>query len=91
MLKLLLTIAVIAAAWYFFKSRKRITREKATKFGRALEAARDAMADSARARNAGDTASETPKSGSQVAVDLKPCPKCGAYVAEGTTCSCTKA
>jgi len=87
-LKLLLTIAVVVAAWYIFKSRKRITRERATKFGRALEAARDAMADSARARDAGEKPPEAPKSGEADPVDLHRCPKCGAYVAEGVTCSC---
>ena len=32
-----------------------------------------------------------PKSRQPVVQDLVPCPKCGAYVAAGTACSCEKA
>jgi hypothetical protein len=95
-LKLLLTLAVIVAVWYAFKSQKRANQRSATKLGRAVDAARQAMAESARARedgarDVGGTAAGGSKPGSSSPpVDLHPCPKCGAYVAVGTACSCSQ-
>jgi hypothetical protein len=74
-LKILLTVAVIYAVWFFFKYRSRIT---VANKGAKDETMRDTTAKGKR----------TP--GVPVAQDLVPCPKCGSYIPAGTACSCEK-
>lgn len=74
--KILFTLVVIYAVWFVFKYRARIAA-----------AHKSVMDEKARATAA--TASRPP--GTPMAQDLLPCPKCGAYVAAGSACSCEKA
>ncbi len=84
LLKLLLTIGLIYAVWFAFKNRTRIAAaHKTVVDDKAREAAQ------ARTQAAAEAAARPP--GMPVAQDLLPCPKCGAYIAVGTTCSCQKA
>ncbi|TAL01397.1 MAG: hypothetical protein EPO08_10380 [Rhodospirillaceae bacterium] len=97
MLKLLFTVAVVAGVWFLFKDRRGDTPNTfgrtLGRFGRALDAARQAMAASAQDRQ---TPSEKPASRAETpvprgqAVELRPCPRCGTYVAVGTACVCTR-
>jgi hypothetical protein len=82
--KVLFTAAVVAVAWFAFKGRRRVTDGTAYRFGRAFRAARRAMDESAKSRKT----AEEPKS--SVPIELKPCPRCGTYIAAGTACTCTK-
>ncbi|MBX7200167.1 MAG: hypothetical protein K1X51_12435 [Rhodospirillaceae bacterium] len=76
MLKLLFTIGLVYVVWFSFKNWARI------------QSAYKEVQDE-KARQAG--AHVKPKSRQPVVQDLVPCPKCGAYVAAGTACSCEKA
>jgi len=67
------------------------------RFGRALSAAGRAMADSAKDRQAGPgrpverepaAARAEPPVAQGQALELRPCPRCGTYVAVGTACTC---
>jgi hypothetical protein len=94
-MKLLLTAGVIVAVWLlFFKRRQPAVGNGFVRWGGALGKAVRAMADSAHARKetqkAGAPAPES-RQGIPATVDLKPCPKCGAYVADGTAHACTGA
>ena len=79
MLKLILTIGVVYVVWFSFKHWARI------------QAAYKEVQDE-KARAAGARMGPQGKQGSRqpVVQDLVPCPKCGAYVAAGTACSCEK-
>lgn len=76
-LKILFTIAVIVVVYLGFKYRWRLTD-----MSRAMT------------RMAGTPAKPGPSRGGRggppMVQDLVPCPKCGAYVAPGVTCSCEK-
>jgi hypothetical protein len=85
--KILFTAAVVAVVWFAFKGRSRITDRTANRAGRAFGAARRAMAESAKSRKE-PSAAEASKD--LVAVELKPCPRCGTYIAVGTACTCGK-
>ncbi len=88
MLKLLFTIAVVVAVWFVLKGRSRTTDGTAHRLGKAFGAARRAFDESAQARHEPKPVAEPePKTG--VPVELKPCPRCGTYIAEGQKCSCT--
>ena len=76
MLKLLFTIGLVYVVWFSFKNWARIQN--------AYKEVQDE-----KARQAG--VAPKPKSRQPVVQDLVPCPKCGAYVAAGTACSCEKA
>ncbi len=79
MLKILFTVVVVYLVWAAFKYRRRMDAvQKDLKDLKAREAAQ-----------AADTASRPP--GTPLAQDLLPCPKCGAYIAQGAVCSCEKA
>lgn len=78
-LKILFTIAVIVVVYLGFKYRWRLTD-----MGRAAVR----MTGGATQPPPGRAG---PPPGPPVVRDLVPCPKCGAYVAQGTTCSCEKA
>lgn len=77
--KLIVLAAVVAAVWYGFKFLGRLqkAREEEARL-REQQAARPAK------KNAG----ETRRGGQGTVEDLVPCPKCGAYVRAGSTCSC---
>jgi ribosomal protein L32 len=74
--KFLFTILIIYVVWNAFKYRARIAAAH-----RAVmeQKAREEAAQQRRAR-----------SREVVAQDLVPCPKCGAYIAAGTACTCEK-
>ncbi len=76
MFKVIFTVLVVYVVWFSFKNWARIQS--------AYKEVQDA-----KDREAGIA----PKSKSRqpVVQDLVPCPKCGAYVASGTACSCEKA
>ena len=77
--KLILLAAVVAAVWYGFKFLGR------------LQKARDEEArlrEKRAARPAKKASAEAARSGAGTVEDLVPCPKCGAYVRAGSTCSC---
>ncbi|MBL8643620.1 MAG: hypothetical protein JNK21_06790 [Rhodospirillaceae bacterium] len=76
-LKLLLTVIVIAVAWYLIKFRGRIGPFKA-----AVKAAKKVAEDAQAA------AAPTAKPDPQMPVKLVACPKCGTYVAQGKACAC---
>lgn len=83
LVKLVFTVLVIYAVWFIFKYRARIAA-----------AHRSVMADKAKEQNSAqaraDADAATRKPGTPLAQDLVPCPKCGAYIAAGTACSCEK-
>jgi hypothetical protein len=76
MFKIIFTIGIVYVIWWAFKFR--------TKIGAAYK---EVQAEKARER--GETL--RPKAGQPVVQDLAPCPKCGAYVAVGSLCSCERA
>lgn len=76
MLKLIFTIGVVYVIWFSFKNWARI------------QSAYKEVQDE-KAREAGANIKSKPRQ--PVVQDLVPCPKCGAYVAAGTACSCEKA
>ncbi len=88
LMKLIFTAGLIYVVLFVFKHRARIAAaHKTVMEEKAREAKAQARAQAAQA--AADFASRAP--GVPVAQDLVPCPKCGAYVAAGATCSCQKA
>jgi len=76
-LKILFTLAVIAVVYLGFKYRWRLTD-----MGRAMARMGDG--------SGGASAPPRGKAAPPVVRDLVPCPKCGAYVAAGSACSCEK-
>jgi hypothetical protein len=90
-MKLLLTVGVIVAVWLmFFKGRRPTMGNGFVRWGGALGKAVRAMAQSAQDRKAAPPA-PTPAPSASATVELRPCPKCGAYVAEGAAHACDAA
>lgn len=75
MFKVIFTVLVVYVIWFSFKNWARI------------QAAYKEVQDE-KDREAGANIKAKPRQ--PVVQDLVPCPKCGAYVAAGTTCSCEK-
>ena len=80
-LKILFTLAVIVVVYLGFKYRWRLTD-----MGRAM-----ARMSGAPGGNPGGSAPPHGRASPPVVRDLVPCPRCGAYVAAGSACSCEKA
>lgn len=80
LVKIIFTVAVIYAVWFIFKYRRRIAA-----------AHKHVMDEKAKAAAAA-AAARTPSvpANTKIAQDLVACPKCGSYIAAGTTCSCQK-
>ena len=74
-MKFLLTILIVYVVWFAFKHRTRIAA-----------AHRAVMEQKARE----EQATRRSRSREVVAQDLVPCPRCGAYIAAGTACTCEK-
>lgn len=81
LVKIIFTVGVIYAVFFIYKYRKRIA------------AAHKHVMDEKAKQAGAATAARKPGTPSNVpaAQDLVPCPKCGSYIAVGTTCSCQKA
>jgi hypothetical protein len=77
-LKILFTIGVIIVVYLGFKYRWRLNDMTRAAVRMAGVAPKDGQGGPS-------------PSGPPVVQDLIPCPKCGAYVAAGTVCSCEKA
>jgi len=73
LLKILLTLLVILVIWWVVKFRNRVSTQKAAK----------KLADDAKAASQKASAEKT-----GVPVELRPCPKCGTFVAVGQPCTC---
>jgi hypothetical protein len=84
--KLLLTIAVIVAAWFVLKRDRQALTGKISRFMRAATSGWQAMNDSVQARKPGPPA----RKDAAQPLDLEPCGRCGAYKVVGSACSCTK-
>ncbi|MBK1664491.1 hypothetical protein CKO38_06100 [Rhodospirillum rubrum] len=80
--KLIFTVLAIIGVWTIFRlvQRKALGRRPQTPAARGAEAAR--RTTRARARASGATDSDD--------LDLVRCPDCGAFVPQGTPCSCQK-
>ena len=90
MFKVLFTVGVVAGVWFLLKDRNKPAVTVFGRFGRALGAAYQAMSASARERQGDvDPVSDGQAAPKGQAVELRPCPRCGAYVAVGTACTCT--
>ena len=83
--KILFTALVVVVVWWMFKTIQRrhsqmtgTPRESVSE--RAARSVRDAVRATMEKRGEGGSSGPVE--------DLEPCPKCGAYVAKGTKCSC---
>ena len=81
MFKIIFTIGIVYVIWWAFKFRTRIAA--------AYKEVQDEKAREQGATMNAETGK--PKAGAPVVQDLLPCPKCGAYVAAGSACSCERA
>ena len=75
MLKIIFTVGIVYVIWWAFKFRTRIAA-----------AYKEVQDEKAREQGA----SVKSEAGQPVVQDLAPCPKCGAYVAVGSPCSCER-
>jgi hypothetical protein len=77
LVKIIFTVAVIYIVIFVFKYRARIAAAHRT----VMEAKAREQASAPRAARRREPAAQ----------DLVPCPKCGAYIAAGSACTCEKA
>jgi hypothetical protein len=89
-LKLLFTAAIVGGVWYLFKGKTQVSHRTMSKLGRAFGAARRAMSESADNRRETEQGPPQQPPKSKLPVELKPCPRCGTYIAVGMTCTCAK-
>ncbi len=80
MFKLIFTVLVVYVIWFSFKNWARIQA-----------AYKEVQDEKDRAAGIAPQGKSKSKPRQPVVQDLVPCPKCGAYVAAGTACSCEKA
>ena len=89
--KLLVTLIVVGLIWAFWRRKNPAQATgNASRFFRALGAAKAAMQHSAQQRT--DTDQPTPRPRAQASrdpIEHVRCPKCGGYAPAGQRCSCS--